>query len=167
MPLSAIQLAELIDTHAAALRLWAGRCCPSPDDAVQDAFCRLVTQNPLPEQPVAWLYRAVRNAAISQSRAEGRRRRYEQQASVREPYLADPAGRLLGKEAVEAIYRLDDSLRLVLIARIWGQLTLEEIADLCGVSTATVFRQYREALEQLRKHLEVTCLNPNDSTMPI
>jgi RNA polymerase sigma-70 factor (ECF subfamily) len=87
MPLSAIQLAELIDNHAAALRLWAGRCCPHPDDAVQDAFCRLVTQDPLPDRPVAWLYRAVRNAAISQSRAEGRRRRHELQASILETPL--------------------------------------------------------------------------------
>lgn len=161
MPLSASELAELIDRHAAPLRLWAGRGCSSPDDAVQEAFCRLVVIDPPPDRPVAWLYRAVRNAALSQARSDGRRRRYEQRACVDEQYQTDPAGRVLGDEAAAAIAELDDHLREVLVARIWGELKLEEIAEVCGVSTATVFRHYQTALEQLRKKLGVPCLNPN------
>jgi RNA polymerase sigma-70 factor (ECF subfamily) len=47
----------------------------------------------------------------------------------------------------------------VLVARVWGQLSLEEVARLCGVSTATAFRRYEAALKTLRAKLETKCEN--------
>jgi len=44
--------------------------------------------------------------------------------------------------------------REVVIARIWGGLTFDEIAALTGDSRTTVFRRYGEALEVLREKLE-------------
>jgi DNA-directed RNA polymerase specialized sigma24 family protein len=64
---------------------------------------------------------------------------------------------LVAEEVVDAVLRLDDPHREVLTARIWGQLTFDQIGVLCGVSTATASRHYREALDQLRKLMGVPC----------
>jgi DNA-directed RNA polymerase specialized sigma24 family protein len=54
---------------------------------------------------------------------------------------------------LDAVEQLEEPLRQVLLARIWGGMTLEEVAELCGISTATAFRRYRAALEELRTQL--------------
>ena len=62
--MTAARLAELIDAHAAALTLLARTYCAHPEDAVQAAFGRLVQRRAEPDDPAAWLFRAVRNAAM-------------------------------------------------------------------------------------------------------
>ena len=76
-------LGQLIDYHAAALTLFARQWCAAPDDVVQEAFVKLSAQRPLPNDPVAWLFRAVRNGAASAARADHRRRRHETVAAAR------------------------------------------------------------------------------------
>ena len=153
MPLKAAQLAGLIETHAAALRLWIRRRCEASEDVVQDAFCRLAVEEPAPENPAAWLYRVCRNLAEKQRLSDQRRRQREATRSLPEASAINPTGGLELAEALEAVDELSDDLREVLIARIWGQLSLEEVAGLCGISTATAFRRYQSALEQLRSKL--------------
>ena len=162
MPLGSVELADLIDRLAAPLRVWASRVCASPEDAVQEALCRLVTLEPAPLRPSAWLYRAVRNAALGQQRAQRRRRLREQVVSTAEQHEPDPALGMISNEVLRAVDQLEDSLRDVLVARIWGELTLDEIAELCGVSRVTAFRRYRQALEEVRSRLGVQCLSQND-----
>ena len=65
-------LGRLIDEHAAALVLYARQWCAAPEDVVQDAFVKLVSQKQPPDKALAWLYRVVRNAAIDASRAAER-----------------------------------------------------------------------------------------------
>ena len=68
-------LGELLDRHGAALVLFARQFCASPEDVVQESFVQLARQGTAPDQPVAWLYRVVRNGAISAARGEQRRRK--------------------------------------------------------------------------------------------
>lgn len=157
MPIDATQLARLIDEHAVSLRLWAAGRCGWPDDAVQDAFCRLARVDPLPDNPVAWLYRVVRNCAEKQRLAESRRRHREQAYSRSEAIENNPSSSLEAKEVVRALEQIAPEYREVVIARIWGQMSLAETAELCGISTATAFRRLNDALEQLRSQLEPTC----------
>ena len=56
-------LGRLVDENAAALVLYARQWCSAPEDVVQEAFLKLAAQKPAPDNPVAWLYRVVRNAA--------------------------------------------------------------------------------------------------------
>src|SRR5215471_13402298 len=79
-PLSGIGpelLGRLLDRHAAALALSARQWCRTPDDVVQQAFVQLARQMAVPEHVETWLYRVVRNGAISAGRSEQRRRRHE------------------------------------------------------------------------------------------
>jgi RNA polymerase sigma-70 factor (ECF subfamily) len=157
MPLSAEQIAALLERHAVALTIWAGRRCLMAEDAVQEAFCRLAILDPPPVQAVAWLYRVVRNLAENQ-RVSGRRRQSrEKQAATAEVIHHDPSDRMVVDEVLNAVLQLDDPLREVVTARIWGQLTFDEIGVLCNVSAATACRRYRDALDQLRKRMSVSC----------
>ena len=157
MPFSADHIAALVERHAVPLQLWVGRNGVTAEDVVQEAFCRLAVLDPPPDQPVAWLYRVVRNLAITQRLSRKRRRSREKQVAAAESVNADPSERLQVDEAVNAVMQLDDPLREVLTARIWGQLTFDEIGVLCKISTATASRRYRNALEKLRKLLSVSC----------
>lgn len=161
MPLSAEQLAALVDRHAVPLQIWLGRRCVAADDVVQEVFCRLATLEPPPEQIAAWLYRAARNLAENQRIAGKRRLAREHGAAVAEAVVNDPSRRLIADEVVDAVLRLGDPLREVLTARIWGQLTFDQIGVLCGISTATASRRYRDALDQLRRQMDVTCSTIN------
>jgi RNA polymerase sigma factor (sigma-70 family) len=160
MPLSAEQIAALIERHAVPLQIWLGRRCPGADDVVQDVFCRLAILEPPPGRIVAWLYRAARNLAQNQRVAGRRRQAREQRAASAESVRDDPLERLIADEVLTSVLRLDDPLREVVTARIWGQLTFGEIGTLCGISTATASRRYRDALEQLHKLLSVPCPIP-------
>ena len=75
-------LGRLLDAHGAALTLYARQWCGTPEDVVQEAFVQLARQSCLPDQAVAWLYRVVRNTAISAARSDSRRRRHEAAAAA-------------------------------------------------------------------------------------
>ena len=74
-------LADLVDRHSAALGLFASQWCHAPDDVVQQAYIELVACRPAPDNPVAWLFAAVRRRAISRSRAERSRQGHEATAA--------------------------------------------------------------------------------------
>ena len=150
------QVASLIDAHAAALRLYARQWTVAPDDAVQEAFGRLMTTTP--DDPVAWLYRVTRNAAIDAGKAESRRKRREQVAAKPERWFAEAArDGLDAATAVAALEALPAELREVIVARLWGGLTLDQIAVASGCSVSTAHRRYEAGVAALRERLGVAC----------
>ena len=154
------RIGELIDRYAAALALYARQWCAAPEDVVQEAFLKLVRQPTPPRRVVPWLYRVVRNAAISAARADRRRRAHEARAAQRCPaWFADADGYFsLDVEAVtDALTRLPLDQREVIVARLWGGLTFEEIGDLVGTSAPTAYRRYAAGLDSLRDRMGVTC----------
>jgi RNA polymerase sigma factor (sigma-70 family) len=151
-------IARLFEGHAAALELFAAQWADSPADVVQDAFIQLVKQQCSPEHPIAWLYQVVRNRAISCARSEGRRQRRESSVGSREWFVSDDHDQIDAKTAAAALESLPLDQREVVIARIWGGLTLEEVAEVLDSSTSTVHRRYESALLGLRERLGVTWL---------
>lgn len=149
-------LRELLARHAPALELYARQWCSTPEDVVQEALLRLMNEKPLPENPVAWLYLAVRRRAISAGRAQTRRRQHES-AAARSAFELKEAGGLGAIEATEALAELPLEEREILVAHIWGGLSFREIAELVGSSSSAVHRQYVAGLEVLRERLEVSC----------
>src|SRR5688572_32828258 len=74
-------LGRLLDEHGGTLALYAAQWTDSADDCVQEALIELAGVHELPANPVAWLYRVVRNRAVSQYRTSRRRERREELAS--------------------------------------------------------------------------------------
>jgi RNA polymerase sigma factor (sigma-70 family) len=159
MPLHAAQLAELIESQAGSLRLWIRSRTAACEDVVQEAFCRLAVEEPPPDNPVAWLYRVCRNLAEKQRLADHRRRQREKARAQPETSGNERADSLELAETLAAVAGLEDELREVLVARIWGQLSLEEIGRLCGISTTTAHRRYQASLKALKSKLVSPCEN--------
>jgi RNA polymerase sigma-70 factor (ECF subfamily) len=152
-------LGRLFDEHAAALALYARPLCGAPEDVVQDAFVALAQQDPAPDRPVAWLYRVVRNAAIAAARRAKRRRRRERWAAGRESVAAAPwfdatDDRIDAAHAARLLDELDAETRAIIIARIWGGLTFDEVARLQDCSLTTAHRRYQAGLARLHERLE-------------
>jgi RNA polymerase sigma-70 factor (ECF subfamily) len=152
-------LGRLYRQHAPALRLYARQWSGSAEDLVQEAFVRLAQQTPPPEQVLPWLYCVVRNGALMAQRTTARRRQREQRASRTEAWFTTTEDRLDAAEATRLLSELPLDLREVIVARLWGGLTFEDISRLVGCSLPTAHRRYQTGLAQLRERLEGSWIN--------
>ena len=126
---------------------------------MQDAFLKLFAQKMPPANQVAWLYRVVRNAAISAARSAQRRRRHELAAAARAPawFQPDDAAALDGDAATAALGGLPLEQREIIVAHLWGGLTFEQVGEVIGCSASTAHRAYLAGLSALRERLGVSC----------
>jgi RNA polymerase sigma-70 factor (ECF subfamily) len=152
-------LERLARQHAAALVLYARQWCGTSEDVVQEAFLKLVVQKTPPDNPVPWLYRVVRNAALAASRAERRRRHHEAIAAARTPawFVESELAGLDVAATTAALRSLPPTQSEVIVARIWGELTFEQIGEAVGCSAATAYRTYVAGLTALREKMGVPC----------
>lgn len=158
MTVSPEVLSELIDRHLGPLMSWVGPHSGIAEDIVQQTFIKLAGLDVVPENNTAWLYTVSRNEAINQSIYAHRRRRRQQLASQPESVSADTVwASAEAAELAETLAQLPDELRQVVVARIWGDLSFEEIGTLLGCCKATVWRRYESALLLLRKTYGVSC----------
>jgi RNA polymerase sigma-70 factor (ECF subfamily) len=148
------RLASLFRNHAPALLLYARQWSATPEDLVQEAFLNLSTQRQTPDRPVAWLHRVVRNASLDQKRGNARRTRREHLAASDERWFLPQEDGIDAQTATLALDALAAEVREVIVARIWGGLTFEEIAKLVGVSLSHVYRRYHAGLAELRNRME-------------
>lgn len=148
-------LQRLIDDHGAALTLYARQWCVLPDDAVQEALLALLRQSPAPDRPIAWLYTAVRRRALNLTRSEGRRARHQRLAGEARPAWFVPEESPLEGDGFDPadcqrlLAGLDPRRREIVVARIWGELSFAEIAELVELPLSTVHRYYQLALREL------------------
>jgi RNA polymerase sigma-70 factor (ECF subfamily) len=160
MAMTGRHIGELLDRHLAALVLYARQWCAAPEDAVQDAVCKLVTAR-TPDDPAAWLFRAVRNAAIDRGKAD--RRRVKREATVARPdrwFAEREVDGLDAADAVAALESLPPDEREIIVARLWGGLTLEQAADAANCSVSTAHRRFEAGIAHLRERLGVKCPTP-------
>ena len=156
--MDARRLAELMDAHAPALVLFARQWCSAPEDAVQDAFCKLATLGAEPGDALAWIYRVVRNRAIDTGRSERRRQRRETIAARPVRWFVEPAIDGLDAEvAVAALESLPTGQREVIVARLWGGMTFEQIGAVTRCSASSAHRRFESGLALLRERLGTPC----------
>ncbi len=167
VPIDAELLGRLLEERGPALALYAAQWTDAADDCVQEALVELARQPELPERVVAWLYRVVKNRALNAARGARRRRERETQAMT--DRLIDSRQRTAfdrdaAIEAVEALGQLETDERELVVMRIWGGLTFDEIGEALAISTATAHRHYMRALTKLRTILESPCSTNIDQT---
>jgi RNA polymerase sigma-70 factor (ECF subfamily) len=158
-PATARLLSRLFEEHGRALELFARQFCNSPEDAVQHAFLKLAKLGEASDTVVAWLYRVVRNRAISLARSEARRRRRERRAAdAAQPWFEPSyADKLDAQAAAEALKALPQDEREIIVAHIWGGLTFEQIGRVVGCGASTAHRRYKAGLSSLRERLGSPC----------
>jgi RNA polymerase sigma-70 factor (ECF subfamily) len=152
--LSAEDVRALYERHGPALVAYACSFLPdaaAAEDAVHAVFVRLLrVEIETPRSPVAYVYRAVRNAALNARRS-----------SIRESPLAETetlfvhhsGNREASLTLQRALSELPEEQREAVVMRIWSGMTLEEIAASTEVSLNTVASRYRYALEKLRERM--------------
>ena len=140
-------------------RQWT-RSLADAEDVVQDAFVRFWRrQRGLGGSPLALVLTSIRRAAGDLARRELRRTAREEKGidgsssadgEFFEP-LAEGDDRRIAIEA--ALGQLPAEQREVLVLKIWGELTFEEIAAQLTISPHTAASRHRYALAALRKNL--------------
>ena len=166
--ISATELARLWELHAAGLALLARTRCNAAEDCVQEAFVRLSLQAVVPDDPLAWLVKVVRNFAISERRSDQRRRSREKLSScerlARHRTQPDKDIDSISTETLQqALELLDPAMREIVVAHVWSDMSFRQIASAFEISPAMAHRRYVAALEQLSAGLGAQ-LNRRDST---
>jgi RNA polymerase sigma-70 factor, ECF subfamily len=153
--LSAAGIRQLYEQHGGALLLYARSFVVDAalgEDLVHEVFLKLLRgKTEVPDIPLAYLYRAVRNAALNTLRD---RRSHEAQDNE-VLWFQHREGRQEEELALQsALGELPEDQRATVIMRIWGGMTLEEIANTTAVPLSTAASRYRYALEKLRERLK-------------
>jgi RNA polymerase sigma factor (sigma-70 family) len=131
------------------------------DDLVQDTWLAALRRPPrTAEEPRPWLARVVANLARNERR--GRARRAERELRVHEERV-EPGPDALAQAAeaqrmlAEAVTRLDEPLRAVVVLRYFQGLDSRAAAERLGVPDSTVRTRLQRALEELRADLDRRC----------
>jgi RNA polymerase sigma-70 factor, ECF subfamily len=154
--LSAEDVRQLYNRHGAALFLYArGFVADSgaAEDLVHGVFLNLLRTRPkVREAPAAYLYRAVKNAALNLQRNRARERPLPEQ----EVWFTHQGGgdRETGLALQSALAELPAEQREAVVMRIWSGMTIEEVAAATNVPLNTAASRYRYAMEKLRERLK-------------
>ena len=110
----------------------------------------------LPDDVVGWLYRVVRNKAISALRSTQRRRQHESDAAARQIgwFEGSAADAMDARVAAIALESLPIEQREVVVARIWGGLSFQQIGRLVGASDTRRPSALRSGLIGFAKEVE-------------
>jgi RNA polymerase sigma-70 factor (ECF subfamily) len=159
--------------HARALLGVGGGSGGGFEDVVQEVFLKLLEEPPkLPAEVqgdrerershlAAWLHTVTRNGCMDTLRSESRRKRREEQAAVGEAASFERAGggaaeveQADTRAAVErSLERLPADQREVLVLRLLGERSYQEIAAITGKRIGTVGWLISEGLKSLAKDL--------------
>lgn len=127
------------------------------EDAVHDAFCRLFRHDQRPADLKAYVFRAVRNAALDQVRRHSARSEslpdfiFDSQSQPE--HAAEEAE--FQRQVARTLLELADDERETIVLHLYGELTFQQIADVRDAPLGTVVSWYRRGLEKLRGKLEV------------
>ena len=141
---------ELVRDRLPALVLYARQWKHGDaEDVVQDAFLKLYQQDPLPAEPVAWLFAVIRNDSNNHLRSQKRRKQRE----LERPLFQNTDDLPDERELIEALQSLPQEHREIITAKIWGGLSFEQIAAIYGSSRSSTHRKYQEGIELLRERI--------------
>jgi RNA polymerase sigma-70 factor (ECF subfamily) len=143
---------QLVRKHTSALVLFARQWHhEEAEDIVQEAFIKLMRQRSLPDNPAAWLFTVVRNDSNNYIRSQKRRKKRELNAQSQKPALFEMPEDDEMETLIHTLESLELEEREIIVAKIWGELSFEKIAEMIGSSSSTVHRKYHEGLKRLEQ----------------
>ncbi len=151
------ELGKLVSAWQQPLELFAQQWTQWAPDVVQEAFILLFQQPVAVENPKAWLYKTVRNLAIDRLRSETSRKAREEKFALQRVKIIAQRNDQLPFDVEQSLVALAPELREIVVARIWGQMSFEELADVFGVAVSTIHRRYNQALSVLGKQMGAPC----------
>ena len=139
------------------------------EDLCQESFFRLYEKKmvfPNPEEAKYWLIRVVKNASLNYAKRKERERKAYQRA-FREDTRQVETGELqlvkkeTSEEVKEALEKLPENLRMVLVLKEYGDMNYREIGRVLGISEGNVKVRVFRAREKLSGLLESSMLRSN------
>lgn len=130
------------------------------EDVLQEVFFRLIKYKArfqFINNPSAYLFHMARNEAVSffkKSKGSYVGKFSEEKISqvIQESITgSDPE---ILNQASDALAKIPDDQREVIVLKFFGELTFKEIAQVCGVSMGTITSRYRYGMQRLRTLLE-------------
>jgi RNA polymerase sigma-70 factor (ECF subfamily) len=127
------------------------------EDLCQEAFSRLHEKGmvfPNAEEAKYWLIRVVKNGALNYAKRKERERKAYQRAFREDRRVQDTGEDILLKretqqEIQEALNKLPDNLKTVLVLKEYGELNYKEIGRTLGISEGNVKVRVFRARERL------------------
>lgn len=131
------------------------------EDAVHNAFEKLIRKQPPAENIVAYTYRAVRNAAIDLQRKGQSQDRLcatlFEESPADSSKAIDPTQNLMTQETHVQLRRsietLSDNYREAIVLRAFAGLTFDQIGMITNTSAKTIATRYRRAIDELQNKL--------------
>jgi RNA polymerase sigma-70 factor (ECF subfamily) len=148
------ELQDLYDQLGPALVAYARMLTGShaaAEDVVQQVFLKLSRFGTgVPQDSRPYLFRAVKNTALNYRRDRAREADRSQFLPAFEP-SSRQNGAVPALEA--ALAELPEEQRQIVFLRIWGEMSIEDTAQLLNILPATAASRYRYALAKLRKRM--------------
>jgi RNA polymerase sigma-70 factor (ECF subfamily) len=143
------EVRRLYEQHGRALLAYACAFVHDPseaEDVLHQVFLQLLRDGSTEILSPGYLFRAVRNRVLNQIRDRAREVAWDGEAQ----WLESPSGSTETALALQSALRaLPEEQREVIVLRMWGQMTFEEVAGVVGVSPNTAASRYRYGLEKL------------------
>lgn len=152
-------LEKIYDEYNQQLFTYAVSITRSPqmaEDAMQDAFCRLLLLKSIPENFKLYTFRSVRNAAIDLLRKKSQAVDWEDVdlfATAPNP-CENAVQEEFSHRVATALRQLSDDEREAIVLHLYSELSFRDIAELQDISINTVMSWYRRGIEKLRELLE-------------
>ena len=127
------------------------------EDLCQEAFFKLYEKNmvfPSPDEAKYWLIRVVKNASLNYAKRKQREKKAYQKAFKEDARIVETGEHFVLKkesrgEVREALEKLPENLRIVLILKEYGELNYKEIGRALGISEGNVKVRVFRARERL------------------
>lgn len=148
-----------LDEHAPKLLLYARQWVRSDaiaEDVFQDAFMKFWRNREGVRDPVPYLYRCVRTTAMNWGRSRERRTRHEKHGHTRQEHdRPDAAVEQSDCHARihQAVSQLPADQREVVVMKIWGEMTFEQIGSVMSVPRSSAHATYQTAMKALQGRL--------------
>jgi RNA polymerase sigma-70 factor (ECF subfamily) len=134
--------------------------CEDAEDVLQETFCRFARYSvrwKLVKNPLAFVFRSARNEANRFLKRQFKKRNRIEMNPNRHTAIStviQGPDKDSEKLITDALTRLPDDQREVIVLKTFHGLTFEEIARVCGLSANTAASRYRYGLSKLRLFLE-------------
>jgi RNA polymerase sigma-70 factor (ECF subfamily) len=124
------------------------------EDVLQDALVESWQRaGKMPDD--ALVFATIRRRAIDLARSSTRRAIREEESGPAEPWFSpDVEQRETQRVMEEAVKQITPIYRDVVVLKMWGGLTFQQISETLGIPLNTAASRYRYAIEELRETLK-------------
>lgn len=150
------ELVELFQTkqkqlYVAALTITRDR--DAAEDAVLDAMLAVSELDQAPDNLLAYLYMSIRNKALHNVKRSRRFSADTEYQNFVDTQSQTAEQQVFLQQVLRQLEKLESNQQQVLIMKLFGDLTFEEIAEITSNSPNTVASWYRRGLFKLKENI--------------